>query len=126
MSAGSFEQGKYQGDNNMIYPCRVQPETKQLTIGAVANDYPLGDVDAGMLPIKVSAGRGTRGLRPRFVTVELTANGTGTTAEYLAGTRHQVIVFTSAILNAWDLGATGTYLGIACKLVFKSGEASSH
>lgn len=125
MSAGSFENGKYQADNNMIYPVRVQPETKGLTIQSVANDYPLGDVGLGMLPIKVSNGRNSRGVRPRFVVVELTEDGSGETAQYLAGTRHRVVVFTSATLTAWDLNATGTYLGIECRLVFKSGEASS-
>lgn len=125
MSAGAFENGKYQGDNNMIYPVKVQPETKGLTLMSIANDYPLGDVDLGMIPIRISSGRNSRGIRPRFVTVELTADGTGETAQYKAGTRHRVVVFTSATLNAWELNATGTYLGIACRLVFKSGEASS-
>ena len=125
MSAGSFENGKYQADNNLIYPVKVQPETKALTINAVANDYPLGDVGTGLPPIKVNASRKSRGFHTRHVVVELTANGTGETAQYVAGTRHKIIVFTSATLNSYELNATGTYLGIPCRVVFKSGESSS-
>lgn len=125
MSAGPFEEGKYEDDTGLIWRCKVQPETKNLSIQTVGNDYPSGALTTGLPRLKTRVSRGTQGIRPRYVVVELTADGTGGTIEYKAGTKHQVIVFNPTVYGAWELNTTGTYLGIPCKLVFKSGEASS-
>jgi len=125
MSAGSFDEGKYESDNSAIWRCKVQPETKQLTLNSVANAYPAAAATAGLPRIKLSTNRNTVGIRPRYVSVVLTADGTGNKDEYLSGTKHEVKVFQKSVFDGYALGDTGTYLGIACQLVFKSGEASS-
>lgn len=125
MSAGAYEGGKYLADDGKVWRCKVQPETKGLTIGGVANAYPTDAFTTGLPRLTVSKSRKQQGVRPRYVTVVLTANGTGATAEYLSGTKHNVVVFDKDVFETWELQQTGTYLGINCQLVFKSGEASS-
>jgi hypothetical protein len=118
MSVGVFESGKYeQATGTNIWPCKAQPESKELTLNSVANDYPAAAVTAGLPRIKLRKGRREVGLPIRTVTVRLTANGTAATAGYLSGTLHTVPVFSKAAYAAYGEGQTGTYLGIACEYV---------
>lgn len=124
MSAGSFEIGKYGAGGGTVYPVRVQPESKGLTLGGTANAYPSTDPAAGTPTLNLRRGRRAQGIIPRTATVRLTADGTGPTGDYLGqGTTHVVPVFTQ---TAWDAygpkGQTGTYLGIACVFVSKNPE----
>lgn len=125
MSAGAFEDGKYeQNGGSNIWSCRVQPETKELALDSVTNEYPSGSETADLPTLEISK-RGNRGfgLIPRVVTVELTADGTGATGDYLGeGTRFTIPVFQESVYNGYSKGQTGTYLGIACKFVSKTGE----
>jgi len=124
MSAGAFEEGKYQDNAGNVYRCRVQPETKALALNSVANSYPTDAITADLptIPIKTSGRRGF-GITMRSVTIELTADGTGATADYQGtGTRHIVPVFDPGQWAEYAAGQTGTYLGIACKFVNKSPE----
>lgn len=125
MSAGVFEDGKYEADDGKIWKVKVQPETKGLTIDSVPNAYPAEALTAGLPRLTLKKGRKSAGVRPRYVTVLLTENGAGAKADYLANTKHNVVVFDSDVFSTYELQETGTYLGIACKIVFKSGEASS-
>jgi len=124
MSAGSFEQGKYEDNSGNVWEVRVQPETKGLTLNSVANAYPAAALTADLpkLPINTSSRR-KFGIKMRSVIVELTADGTGATGDYQGtGTRHAVPVFDSDNYDLYAKDQTGTYLGIACKFVRKSGE----
>ncbi len=117
MSAGRFEDAKYEqrGGAN-IWACRAQPESKGLTIAGTANAYPADAVTPGLFAIKLRKSRREAGLPIRTVTVELTADGSGATSEYKSGTLHTVPVFTEAAYEDYPKGATGTYLGIACRV----------
>ncbi len=124
MSAGTFEQGKYQDGAGNVWEVRVQPETKGLELGSAENAYPAGALTADLpkLPINVSSRR-KFGIKMRSVTVELTADGTGDTGDYEGeGTRHTIPVFNPTTWASYAKDQTGTYLGIACKFVRKSGE----
>jgi hypothetical protein len=125
MSAGAFEDGKYEQNGGAnIWSCRVQPETKGLALGTDPNGYPSGDVTANLPTLEISK-RGNRGfgLIPRVVTIELTEDGTGETGDYLGtGTQFTIPVFQEGVFNNYSKGQTGTYLGIACKFVSKTGE----
>lgn len=125
MSAGAFEEGKYEADDGKIWRCKVQPETKGLSIGSVENAYSATAFTSGLPRLKISTTRRQQGVRPRYVRVVLTANGTGTKAEYLSGTTHDIVVFQKSVFETYELQETGTYLGIGCRVIFKSGEASS-
>lgn len=125
MSAGPYETGKYEADDGKIWNVKVQPETKGLTIDGTANAYPAEAATAGLPRLKLSVTRRSVGIRPRYVTIELTANGTGAYAEYTSGTRHSIVVFDPVAYADMALQDTGTYLGIACVVRLKSGEASS-
>lgn len=124
MSAGDFEDGKYeQSGSSFIWPCRVQPETKELTLNAVANAYPAGDATLNLPTLAISKrGRRGFGVTPRTVTVELTANGTGAYSEYIEGNRYTVPVFQQSVWDGYGSGQTGTYLGIACKFDTKTAQ----
>lgn len=124
MSAGNFEVGKYEDEAGNIWECRVQPETKGLTLDSVANDYPTGDPtpDLPTLPVNISSRR-RFGIKMRTVTIELTADGTAGTSDYAGtGTRFTIPVFDPTVWSGYGKGQTGTYLGIACVYRTKSSE----
>lgn len=124
MSAGTFEVGKYEDSSGNIWECRVQPETKGLTLDSVSNAYPTGDPTADLptLPVNISSRR-KFGIKMRTVTIELTEDGTAETADYQGtGTRFTIPVFDPAVWSGYAKGQTGTYLGIACVFRTKSGE----
>jgi hypothetical protein len=121
MSAGGFEDAKYGQDSGTnVWPCRAQPETKGLTLGGTANAYPAAAVTAGLPTIKLRKSKREFGLAIRTVTVELTEDGSDSTAEYASGTLHVVPVFVKATWDGYTRGQTGTYLGIACRFAGKS------
>ncbi len=124
MSAGKFDlDGKYESDQGNVYRCRPQPETKGLALGGVANAYPTGVVTAGLGSVTLTKSKRSLGVIPRTVTVRLTANGTGEQGDYEGeGSSHVVVVFNPAVYSDYAIGATGTYLGIACVLDFKQPE----
>jgi len=124
MSAGTFEEGKYEDDSGNVWRVRCQPETKGLTLNSVANGYPSGALTPGLptLPQKLLSRRGF-GVTQRSVQIELTENGTGATADYLGiGARLTIPVFDPTVWAGYAEGDTGTYLGVACKFVNKSPE----
>lgn len=122
MSAGSFEDGKYTSVPGLVYAVRVQPESKGLTLGGVANAYPTGSADPELGTLQLRKGRRGFGVIARSVTVELTADGTGATSEYKEGSLLTVPVFQASVWNGYAKGQTGTYLSIACRFSGKSPE----
>lgn len=122
MSAGKFEAGKYKADDGKVFPCKVQPETKALTIASTANAYPTEAVTSGLPSIKISANKREFGVIPRNVTVVITEDGTGKTVEYDDGSTYTIPVFDKAVFDGYTKGATGTYNGIACRVTGKSNE----
>lgn len=120
MSAGKFEIAKYeQATGGNIWPCRAQPETKGLTLNSVTNDYPTASVTAGLPRLRLRKGKRQFGISVRTVTVRLTADGTGSVADYKQDTIHVVPVFKQSVHDGISIGQTGTYLGIACVVVGK-------
>jgi hypothetical protein len=123
MSAGQFEDGKYLSGNSFIYPVRVQPETKDLTLNSVANAYPTGELTADIGTLTLTGGRRRLGVVPRTVTVEMTAAPTGAVADYAGvGSTFTVPVFNPTVWAGYTKGQTGTYLGTAVKFINKSPE----
>ena len=124
MSAGKFDlDGKYESDEGNVYRCRPQPETKAMAINTSINAYPAGSITAGLGSITLTKSKRSLGVIPRTVTVRLTADGTGSTGDYEGdGTSHVVVVFDPVKFTGYAIGETGTYLGIACVLDFKSPE----
>jgi len=115
MSAGAFENGRYKTRNGDVFACRVQPETRQLTLGNTFNVYPTDPVDQPF-PIKIRVGKRTRGLIPRTVTVRFTSTPpTG----YLPGGLHTIPVFDPDVWDGYTdvANRTGTYLGAAVEMV---------
>lgn len=123
MSAGVFEDGVYESNDGLVFLCRTQPETKGLTLNSVANAYSTETLTAGLPTLPLRQSRRGFGVKVRSVTVELTADGTGPTADYLGtGSQLTVPVFDPAVYASYAKGQTGTYLGIACKCVRKTPE----
>jgi hypothetical protein len=123
MSAGQFLDSKYASNDGLVFPVRLQPETLALTLGGTANTATADAIDAGLPTLVTRKSRKGFGVHPRSVTVRLTADGTGQTADYEAeGTLHTIPVLQAATWEGYTKGATGTYLGIACILVSKTPE----
>lgn len=118
MSSGAFEDGKYGGLVAAdIYPCRAQPESKGLTLNAVANSYPVG-ATTSVISARLKSSTKRIGINARTVRVQLTA--------VLAGYKPNAIltipVFTQAAWNSYGKGQTGTYQATAVRFVGKTGE----
>lgn len=120
MSAGVFESTFYEldtGNGGAIARARVQPETLEATIDAVANDAPAGPAT---LPVSASASNGIReyGIRMRQVTLRWT----GDPPDGYSGDDVIIPVMQEATYAAWTLGATGVYLLEAVEVVGRSPE----
>lgn len=123
MSAGAFEEGKYESGNGFIYPVRVQPESKGLTLNSAANAYPTDELTANIGTLSLTGGRRRFGVIPRTVTVEFTAEPTGAVADYSGiGSQFTVPVFDPTVWAGYSKGQTGTYLGTAIKYINKAPE----
>lgn len=125
MSAGAFEFTRYEYNGGaIIRRIRVQPETLGLTLGGAANTAPAGALaPVGLETLKFRSGNRGFGVKPRTVTVKLTANGTGSTGDYLGeGTTHTIPVLQESVWQGYAAEQVGTYLGIACEFVTKSNE----
>jgi len=124
VSAGKFDlAGKYESDEGNVYRCRPQPETKAMSLDSVDNAYPAGTITAGLGSVTLTKSKRSLGVIPRTVTVRLTADGVGEQGDYEGeGTSHVVVVFNPTVYAGYAIGDTGTYLGIACVLDFKSPE----
>lgn len=118
MSAGAFENGKYELGGGQIARVRVQPETKALVIGAQTNTYPAADPTLpGRYPLNLN-GKRRKPFSARSVSVKLTAALAG----YKPDSILKIPIFRPAMYNAIIEGATGTYLGTAIEVVGKSNE----
>lgn len=121
MSAGTFENGRYESiDGQYIWPCRAQPESKELTLGGVANAYPADPVTSGLPKIRLRKGKREFGPTVRTVTVKMTAAPTGARADYAGvGALLTVPIFQQSTWEEYGEGDTGTYLGTAVEFVGK-------
>lgn len=120
MSSGPFTNTRYEGNSgDIIYPCRVQPETLGLSISSVLNAAPVASVTPGVGRIALRRGRRAFGPTIRTVTIKMTENGAGAVAYLKEGNTYVLPTMTKAFHDAIAFDATGTYQGVACKVVNK-------
>lgn len=122
MSAGNFKTSRYESNDAFVYPIRIQPETEGLTIATVANAPSTDGITENLPTLVTSKSRRGFGCHPRLVTIKLTADGTGATAEYKAGRTYRIPILNPTVWTGITKGDTGTYLDIACQVVSKSPE----
>lgn len=113
MSAGQFESAFYTLNNAGVARMRVQPETKALTVGGVANASAAGPAT---LPTRArtSGSRRSLGIHARLVRVKFTG------APPDGYTEDGVIAlpwFNPTTWAAIGEGDTGSYLGAAIEVV---------
>lgn len=113
MSSGAFSASKYETEQGNIVPIKVQPETEALVIGGVTNNPPAGSLTTGFPSAKVSGSNRTIGINARTVTIRLTASLSG----YKDDSPLTIPCLTPTFFAACQFGATGTYLGTACRVV---------
>lgn len=116
MSAGAFKLGKYEADNTVVYPVRIQPET---VIGTF-NPEPAGAI-TGTTRAKVSGSRRAYGLHCRVVRLRWT--GAVPEGYKEGGTITLPMLTPTAYANA-TVGTTVTYLGSAAVVIGKSPEVT--
>jgi hypothetical protein len=118
MSSGAFETGRYScTKTGGVHKIKVQPETKGLTLGGVANAYAADPIDS-VPSAKVSSSRRKIGITPRTVTIKMTAAGAG----LAVGSIVRLPWFVGTTWNALADGAVGTYQATACELLGTSAE----
>lgn len=115
MSAGKFEIVNYQLDNDTILTCRVQPETKALTINSTANTPPTGTPVGGYGSVRVGGGNRAIGIKARSITVKF--NEGAEPDGYKADSPISLPIFDPAVWITLTKGMTGTYLGNAVTVV---------
>lgn len=110
MSSGVFENVSYELNNGTILSCRVQPETKTLTLNSVVNEPPAGAPVAGYGSVRISGGNRQIGIKARSVTIKFTA----TKAGYKEGSSIRLPIFQKTVWEGIAKGQTGTYQTVAC------------
>ena len=123
MSAGGFSNVKYEADNGVLHPLRIQPETAALDIGGVTNSVPAepaGTVKSG-ISARVSGSRRGLGLFTRLVRGQFGDTAGAAPDGYQEGGVIALPVMTKAFYDAITKGDTGTYLG---KVVTVAGKVS--
>ena len=124
MSAGAFVPGIYVTDTNVPVNISVQPETKSLTLNAVANADGTGPIQPGLPSAKVSGTQRSIGINARKVRVRFT----GAVPPGYIGTSGIITlpVLTKSAWDAYGRQQTGTYTleGTAYDVAFvgKTGE----
>lgn len=117
MSAGIFTiigyEGDY-GDGTAVHPIKVQPETLGLVIGGVTNAGTAVSNINNPISAQVSGSRRSLGLHPRMVSFEFTATPPAT---YAANQTLRLPLLTKDMKDVAVLGATGTYQGVAIRVV---------
>lgn len=114
MSAGKFENSRYEADAGTIHPIRIQPETA----AALGNTAPTGAITSSISAV-VSLTRRQKGLRPRYVSVKFTG---ALPDGYEAGTIYKIPILAKATYDGLNVGGTGNYLGNPVQIVGKEGE----
>ena len=116
--AGSFTSKKYATDNGDVVNIRVQATTIACVIDGVTNAESGDPLSDGFPSAKVSGGRREIGINARTVTLTLTAAKVG----YTEGKPLTIPALTEAFYIKCTSGKTGTYLGVACKVIGRSAE----
>lgn len=122
MSSGAFTIAKYQavyGAGTAVHPIQVQPETLNLTIGAVANEEAAGAITSP-ISARVSGGRRQVGLNADLVRIAF--DDDDVPEGYLQGGTIVLPLLTPAIRAVAVRGAVGLYLGAAILVVGRSAE----
>lgn len=116
MSAGAFTVVGYEADyadGTAIHPIKVQTETLALTINSVQNTAAASAIN-NPISAQVGKGRRTQGLHARIVSLVFTGTPPAT---YLAGQTLRVPLVNKDMKNVCTTGATGTYLGVAVRVI---------
>lgn len=117
MSAGNFTAAVYQSDAGGKFNIRVQPETLAANIGSV-NATAAGPVDQEVSASVGGAKRGNR-LKARTVRLRFTAAAPD---GYSGDDIVSIPILTPAVFTPIKKGTTGTYLGVAVRVVGKTPE----
>lgn len=114
MSAGQFEDSKYQANNGDVYFIRVQQETLDCTIDGTANEEAAGEIDQ-TLRAKSNGSSKSYGMNARRVRLAFTGD---VPTDYSGGVV-SIPVLRPATFEAWSAtpNLTGTYLGEAVRVV---------
>jgi hypothetical protein len=126
MSAGAFRRSKYvadYGDGSAVHPIRVQPETLSAISGTQDNDEPNVDI-TNPISAKISTGRRSLGLSPKFITLQL-PDGTTPPTGYKAGSITRIPALTRAFYDSVSKGSEVTYLGVIWEVVSKTPERAT-
>ena len=114
MSAGPFLLSKYETNDGLILPIRIQPET--LTVAE--NVEPGGGADGPF--VKVSGSKRSYGVHPRKITLSRSVGA----ADYGSAKAYaRVVILTSAAWAAAVIGATVAYAGVDWVIASKTAES---
>lgn len=109
MSNGSTQKYNYQMENDMVTAVRLQPETRNATVGTDANDPVTGTRTLGIPTAKVSLTDGEIGIRPRAAICSWTT--VAANSGYTVGTPVKITLLAKASVAIFAPGAVADYLG---------------
>lgn len=118
MSSGAFTISKYETDDSVVHPIRVQPETIAAQFGSTANAAPTGAVTDNQR-VKVTKGAREYGIGARTVTITF---GDTPPDEYRPYSYITLPVLKKSVWDAITDGSAVTYLGTAGTVSYKTQE----
>lgn len=117
MSAGVFVKRRIQLADGAVQKIRIQPETETLEFGGAANAGSTDPLEVNPFTVALRKSRRSFGIHPQGINIKLTADGTGKTQEYKAGSTYFIPSLTNSFHGSVEEDAVGTYQGIACQVV---------
>lgn len=118
MSSGAFTISKYETDDAVVHPIRVQPETIAAEFGATENAAPAGAVTDNQR-VKVTKGVREYGIGARTAT--LTFGDTPPTG-YRPYSYITIPVLKKSVWDAITDGSAATYLETSATVAYKTAE----
>ena len=113
MSAGGFNRVRYEGNDDVLYKIRIQPETTEFTVDGTSNNVP-GE-PAGTVKSRISAevggSRRSLGIHARMVRLQFGDTAGAAPDNYKLGGVTQIPVLTKTMFDLVEANDTGTYLG---------------
>lgn len=119
MSSGAFTISKYETNSGAVLKCRVQPETLAFTVASVTNSATSAAVDTPG-SARMSGGKRQLGVTARAIYISF---DDAAPDGYKDGVIYPIPCLREDIYDAAETATTGTYLGVACRIVGRRAES---
>lgn len=113
MSAGGFDKVRYEGNDGVLYKCRIQPETTEFEVDSTTNNVPAQPAGTTLSRISAQVGGSRRslGIHTRMVRLQFGDTAGAAPDGYKVGGVTQIPILTQTMFALVEANDTGNYLG---------------